>query len=88
MVLALALALALAPLLALALVLRCGRVAAEFDLGLSLTSKRIMSISLGSGMFFTTPLSLHKHKILPGFMLGLARAQSHVGDNHDSTLAT
>ena len=68
--------------------LRCGRVAAEFDLGLSLTSKRIMSISLGSGMFFTTPLSLHKHKILPGFMLGLARAQSYFGNNNDSTLAT
>ena len=65
-----------------------GAVAAEFDLGLSPTSKRIMSISLGSGMFFTIPLTLHKHKILPSFMLGLVRAQSYFGDNNVSTLAT
>ncbi len=44
-------------------------VTAEFDSGLSLTPKRIVSISLGSGMLLTTPLSVHKHKTLLGVML-------------------
>ncbi len=48
-------------------ILRCGRVAVEFDIGRSLTSKRITSTSFGSGMFFNTPLSLHKQHCVTSF---------------------